>query len=204
VGEGKGKKVVVDVALLRARIIWLSAKVRFGKGANQATFKRSAVEKLLSLDLANDDRDPHGGLDAVLAVLPTEAAPLWDGDQLVVCDPDRRRRTVKEEAVKIVLDYWRDTTGRTARTEYTAARTGSVRSRLRAGYTVAQLCRAVDAMMLSSFHVEKGYTDVAHAFRPDRLERWLTSATDSASEEVERVAGETMRRRRAVAQPKEG
>lgn len=189
----------VNVARLRARVLWLAAKARFAKGATTARFKRSDLARMLELDLSlPDEADPFGGVDAVVMALPEDGSPTWDGDEFTLTDPDKRRAAPDEAAVIAVLDYWRERTGRTDRTEYTAARMGIVRARLREGYTTDQLRRAVDALVASSFHTEGGFTDTSHAFKTERLERWLSTASrpDPATSEVERVANETLRRRR--------
>ena len=194
--DGRKDKGDINVARLRARIVWSLAKARFLRGATTATFKRSDVAKMLEIDLDREAEDPFGGIDAVVMLLPEDGRPAWDGDDLTISDPDKYRNAPDEDEVIQVLEYWRVKTGRSERTDFSATRKGVIRARLRDGYSVEQLFRAVDALMRSSFHVDGGYTDATHAFRADRLERWLTAASDSTADEIDRVADATIQRRR--------
>jgi hypothetical protein len=150
---------------------------------------------MLELDF---DNDPFGGIQAVLLALPENASPFWNGDEFRLSDPDQNKNTPDQETVTAVLDYWGEKTGATASLK--KQRAGMVKSRLREGFTQDQLMIAIDALMGSEFHVSRGYTDIKYAISPEKLQRWLSMATqpDSAVQEFERVAKETMRRRRSI------
>lgn len=189
-------ETLVNVARLRARVVWLAAKIRFSKGAKTVRFRRSDLARMIEIEF--DRPDPFGGIEAVLAALPEDGRPVWDGDEFQLSDPESRRSAPDEDEVLQVLHYWRDKTGRPERTEFTTARLGIVRARLRDGYSVDQLKKAVDGLMLSEWHVEGRYTDTSHAFKVERLERWLSAPKDEKADEVERVALQTIARRRRV------
>jgi len=190
----------VDVARLRARILWLSAKERFKQGANTVRFKRTDVARMLEIDLALPDHmEAFGGMSAVLATLPEDGRPKWDGNEFVFTDPVINREIPEESEVQEALNYWRKKTRRTQAVDYTASRTAIARARLREGYTVAQLKLAVDRMMESEFHINGGYTDTSHCWKQERIERWLSEkpvVKESPVNEIERVARETIRRRK--------
>lgn len=187
-------EITVNVARLRARVVWLAAKIRFAKGARTVRFRRSDLSRMI--EIVFDQPDPFGGIEAMIAALPEDGQPTWDGDEFQLSDPESRRATPDEAEVLIVLEYWRTKTGRPERTEYTSARLGIVRARIRDGYSVEQLKKAVDGLMSSDWHVQGRYTDTSHAFKTERLERWLSAPDDGANEEVERVALQTIARRR--------
>lgn len=187
---------VVNVAKIRARVMWLAAQLRFYKGATTATFTADDVSRMTDIIPVNNEHDPYGGIQAVLEMLPADSAPSWDGERFMITDPNKRRASPTELMITEVLDYWRDATSRSIRTEYTSARSSIVRARLREGYTVAQLKKAVTAMMASSFHTEHGYTDTSHAFKTERLERWLSTPQDQNMAEVEKSIMDTMARRK--------
>lgn len=72
--------------------------------------------------------------------------------------------------IKQVFEYWRAKTGRAESTKMTPDRTAKIRSRLKEGYTVSDLCKAVDGIMTSDFHTGandngKPYTDCSIVFR---------------------------------------
>lgn len=189
-------ETLVNVARLRARVVWLAAKIRFSKGAKTVRFRRSDLSRMIEIEF--DRLDPFGGMEAVIAALPEDGQPTWNGDEFQLSDPESRRASPDESEVLLVLEYWRTKTGRPERTEYTSARLGIVRARLRDGYSVDQLKKAVDGLMLSDWHVQGRYTDTSHAFKVERLERWLSAPEDGTSDEVERVALQTLARRRRV------
>lgn len=189
-------ETLVNVARLRARVVWLAAKIRFSKGAKTVRFRRSDLSRMIEIEF--DRLDPFGGIEAMIAALPEDGKPTWDGDEFQLSDPESRRASPDESEVLIVLDYWRTKTGRPERTEYTSARLGIVRARLRDGYSVDQLKKAVDGLILSDWHVAGRYTDTSHAFKVERLERWLSAPEDGTNDEVERVALQTIARRRRV------
>jgi len=188
--------LTASVIRLRARILYLAARLRFARGINQARFDRSDLSAMLEMDIGSDSEN-DSKLREILQLIPQECNPVWNGAELIITDPSGFSKNGADNAVAEVLDYWRKRTGRTARTVYTSTRISVVRARLKEGYTVTQLKYAVDSMMKSNFHTENGYTDAEHAFKTERLERWLASKqteTDSVSE-IERITMETIRRR---------
>jgi hypothetical protein len=183
------------VAKLRARVLWLAAKNRWLRGS-KARIKRTDLLAWCELpDTATMD-DEHGGFQAVLALLPADARPAWDGNVLTLHDPDNARAAVDPEQVATAVEYWRARTGRHPATQLTPARLEVARARLAEGWTLEQLQVAVDRMMQSEFHVQGRYTEVYHAWRVDRLERWLAAPDTSPGTEAERVLAETIKRRK--------
>lgn len=72
----------------------------------------------------------------------------------------------KATNVREVFDYWVARTSRNPRQmKLTNDRRRKVNARLSEGYTVADLKKAVDGIMMSTFHVEKGFTDLVHVCR---------------------------------------
>lgn len=195
----------VNVARLRARILWLSAKDRFKNGASTVRYKRTDISRMLEIDLSlPDELEAFGGMSQVISNLPEDGNPKWDGVEFVFTDPVKNRETPEESEIVKALNYWRDKTGRNKSIEYTHSRMVLARSRIREGYTLAQLRVAVDRMMESEFHTNRGYTDCVHCWKSERIERWLahTAARQSykaaeiePEKEIERVTRETIRRR---------
>jgi hypothetical protein len=195
----------VNVARLRARVLWLSAQDRFRKGASTVHFKRNDIMRMLEIDLSlPDELEAFGGMSEVIGNLPDDGNPKWDGVEFVFTDPVKNREKPETGEIVKALDYWREKTGRTKAVEYTHARVAIVRARLRDGYTMKQLQIAVDRMMESEFHTNGGFTDCVHCWKTERIERWLahTAARPTTkheiepAKEIERVARETIRRRK--------
>lgn len=69
----------------------------------------------------------------------------------------------------MVFDYWRRTTGRSAHTLYSPERRTKIMARLKEGFSVETMCKAVDGIMRSSWHngAETGRTwlEINHVFR---------------------------------------
>lgn len=64
-------------------------------------------------------------------------------------------------AVKQIFDYWVQKSGRDpARTLLTEKRKTKIRARLKDGYTVERIQRAIDGCLASDFHVRNGHTDI--------------------------------------------
>lgn len=67
-----------------------------------------------------------------------------------------------EAAVRAVFEHWRAAMGRGHRAALTAKRAGKVRARLGDGYTVAELCRAVDGCKRSPHHQGRNDTGTVY------------------------------------------
>ena len=156
-----------DFNRLRARVLWLLAKVQLRDGVTEATLSERSV--LAALEL------PGFGQEWVdtLGFLP--------GDVSVdrIADSVRIKVALNEGIELKVARYWRDKTGRDHRTEFTQKRLSLIRARLAAGHSVEDLCRAVDACAQSAWHNGENpsgvrYNDTQHIFTPERLERWLS------------------------------
>lgn len=194
----------VNVARLRARILWLSAKDRFRKGAVTVHFRHTEISRMLEIDLTlPDELEAFGGMGAVIGNLPDDGNPRWNGIEFVFTDPVKNRETPEDSEVAKAMDYWRVKTGRSKSTEYTPSRVILARNRLREGYTVKHLQIAVDRMMESEFHTSGGFTDCVHAWKTERIERWLAHTANrpgnrevEPEKEIERVTRETIRRRK--------
>jgi len=194
----------VNVARLRARILWLSAKDRFKNGANTVRFRRNDIARMLEIDLSlPDELEAFGGMSEVISNLPDDGNPKWDGLEFVFTDPVKNRDNPEVSEVMKALDYWREKTGRNKSVEYTHARVALARSRIKEGYTIQQLQIAVDRMMESEFHTNGGFTDCVYCWKSERLERWLAHTVArqfkkpemEPDKEIERVTRETIRRR---------
>lgn len=186
------------LARLRARVLWLSAKLKFQRGNYKARFTKEQVDNILELNA--DTR--HNELAAVIAALPSDSGPAIGLDGEVTIENTAHGRRPDESEVRTVANYWCESTGRVARS-LTPARLGIIRARLREGWTVEQLKAAVDACLGSDWHTGANpngavYTDCSHIFPVEKLERWLSTekVTDERQDAIERAVAETMRRRR--------
>jgi uncharacterized phage protein (TIGR02220 family) len=78
--------------------------------------------------------------------------------------------------VRVVYDYWRDKRSRTHGRygSITKARRDKIAARLKDGYTVEDLCRAIDAVALDDWDGRSRNDDIVQLFRsPEKVDRWL-------------------------------
>lgn len=159
---------------LRARLLYFYAAARFEAGQARTELSAPSLAKLLELE-----REPRSDDPAVAEAVDRLGDKLdakWVGGKLVLSQPAKDADL--DDAVRHVLEHWREVTGKTGCT-LTAARRRLVGARLREGYSTAQLCDAASALALSPFHMgqnEQGvpYNDVRHfAGSAERLDRWL-------------------------------
>lgn len=59
-----------------------------------------------------------------------------------------------------IFDFWRSTFGKNGTTKLTEGRRRAIRARLRQGYTVERIKRAIQGCAGSEFHVQGGHTDL--------------------------------------------
>lgn len=193
-----------NVDLLRARIIWLASKNRFFRGATLSRFSTSDLATML--DLPDPTSDPRGydeQLRRAMNNLPTDSEPRLDElGRLCMDNPERRHSAPEGADVDAVVGYWMQATGRTRRS-ITERRKSIVRARLKDGWSVEQLKKAVDACLSSDWHTGENprgivYTDTSHIFTVERLEQWLTHRpkTDKRDDAISKAMTETVRRRR--------
>ncbi len=203
-----------NVARLRARIVWLSAKTRFIRGATCAQFTAKQLASMLDLPSVDSAPDEYSaGMADTIAYIPADSEPRIDAKGgLSLDNPDRRHAAPDAEHVAEVVDYWIEQTGRTKRSK-TQKRLGVIRARLKDGWSVAQLKQAVDACLQSDWHTGDNprgvvYTDTSHIFTVERLEKWLSqrprsggqnAALKNAMDETERRRQLRLRRRRRQA-----
>lgn len=87
-----------------------------------------------------------------LALKTAEGAPV---------SPPARSRT---DDIREVFDYWREQTDH-PRARLLRERVQKIRARLREGFTVDELKRAIDGALLSEHHTEGGYLDIVTLFK---------------------------------------
>lgn len=183
----------VSIDRIRARVIWLLARLRT-TGANiDATISQREIMAACEIESVED-------IHRILSLLPGG----------IVCDIDSRSVRIRTESAApadieaetiAIAKYWRDKTGRDGRTELTSKRLSLIRARLRAGRTVAELRRAVDLCAASEWHNGRNdrgtvYTDCEHIFTAERLDRWLsTPARQTENDSADSALRETILRR---------
>ena len=165
-----------NIDRIRARVLWLLAKMRSGSGSLDAHL--STREVLSSLEV-----ESLSNLDGVLGFLPSGTSFEVDSDGLRIFA--ERSRADLEGAVLEVAAYWKKVTKRDDRTEFSTKRLSLIRARLRSGRTVDELRRAVDACATSPWHSGENpsgvrYNDCEHIFSPERLDRWLSSGSSTS------------------------
>jgi hypothetical protein len=92
-------------------------------------------------------------------VLPPGAQAALPLDAGQEAPPAGRREAPWRPAVEAVFDYWRAATGH-ERAMLSPERVAKVRARLRDGFTVEQLCSAVNGCTSSEFHSKEGHDDL--------------------------------------------
>jgi hypothetical protein len=163
-----------DLSRLRARVLWLLAKVQLRDGVTEAMLTERSVLAALELPAFGQE------WDAALGNLPSGVSVER------IADSVRIRVALNEGAEMMIARYWRDKTGRDHRTEFTQKRLSLIRARLAAGHSPADLCRAIDACSQSAWHNGENpsgvrYNDTQHIFTPERLERWLSIRPQAAA-----------------------
>jgi hypothetical protein len=161
-----------NIDRIRARVLWLLAKLRSGSGPLDAHLSTREVLSSLEVESVSD-------LSGVLGFLPSGTSFEFDSDGLRIFA--ERSRVDLEGSVLTVAQYWKRVTKRDDRTELSTKRLSLIRARLRSGRTVEELCRAVDACAASPWHNGENpnglrYNDCEHVFSAERLDRWLSSA----------------------------
>lgn len=158
--------------------------------------RRSVVAALLeAAAVVNGGGDPGDALRSmfarVKALRPSDGPPTpsTPGTSLAVVPkplPVEVKREASQESIDAmaVFAYWRRQTGRTENTKPTSDRLGKIRTRLREGYTVEDMKRAIDGCMASPHHRgenESGmaYTDLTLILRTgSKLEFFRDMAPD--------------------------
>lgn len=64
--------------------------------------------------------------------------------------------------VNEVFEFWRNTLGKDSRTKLTQKRSSKVKARLKDGFTVAELCQAIEGCAKSPFHMGQNDTGAVH------------------------------------------
>tara|TARA_R110000868_G_scaffold340440_1_gene601098 strand:- start:1131 stop:1727 length:597 start_codon:yes stop_codon:yes gene_type:complete len=162
---------------IRARVLWLLAKLRSGSGPLDAHLSTREVLSSLEVESLSD-------LPGVLGFLPSGTSFEFDSDGLRIFA--EQSRVDLEGSVLEVAAYWKQVTKRDARTELSTKRLSLIRARLRSGRTVDELRRAVDACAASPWHSGENpnglrYNDCEHIFSPERLDRWLSSSPSTST-----------------------
>lgn len=88
------------------------------------------------------------------------------------------------DAARSVFDYWAHArhralglNGEGPRQVATPRRMSRIRARLKEGYAVAQLKRAIDGVLASEYHLKGGYTDIELICRDQaHVERYMAMA----------------------------
>jgi uncharacterized phage protein (TIGR02220 family) len=182
--------MAANVDRIRARVIWLLARLRTnGAGVDASVSIREA--------LAACECESVDELRSVVENLPQGVVCEIGSASLRLSGADRADL---EADTKAVAEYWRQATGRDRRTELTTKRLSLIRARLRAGRTVDELRRAVDACMASDWHTGANpngqrYTDCEHIFAAERLDRWLSPASTIQASTADVALAETLQRR---------
>lgn len=166
-----------NIDRIRARVLWLVAKMRSGTAPLDAHL--STREVLASLEV-----ESLADLTSVLGYLPSGTSFEFDSTGLRIFA--EQPRADLEGSVLEVATYWKQVTKRDDRTEFSAKRLSLIRARLRSGRTVDELRRAVDACAASPWHNGENpngvrYNDCEHVFSPERLDRWLSSCSSTST-----------------------
>jgi len=130
-----------EAAKLAGRVLHLYLRA---KGQPATTINWDKLRALTGLDGATDP-----DLHEVIRGLPDgiEVRQLATGLELAV-----KRGTAMREQVVLVFDRWRTATGRTDETRLLPKRERLIEARLKEGFSVEQLCLAIDGCVASAFH----------------------------------------------------
>ncbi len=128
---------------------------------------------------AEPEREPEAVNPEQPELIPGDAAP-----EPKPAAPKRGKKAVQMAAdVETVWNYWLDTLNlaneahfATRSTDAAKARVGAVNARLRGGYTVEQIKRAVDGCAASEWHVAEGQVDLATICRPTKIDAFIGRA----------------------------
>jgi uncharacterized phage protein (TIGR02220 family) len=173
--------------LLRARTLfyWFNSRDK-----DAVTLSADGVMRLLALDRWH----LHTVLDVLLR-LPDGVRHKLEGGVL-------RLSTLDPDEARAVFYHWRRATKRD-RARLTGKRRTAIQARLRQGYTVEELCQAVDGLMTSDWHRganKRGqqYLDIELVCRDDEhVDRFRSMATakDQAETQLDKVRQEWAGRR---------
>jgi hypothetical protein len=103
-------------------------------------------------------------------------------------------------AVRQVFEHWQLVTG-SPRSVLDSKRRTRIETRLREGYTVAELCRAASALSQSPWHNGDNpgrtkYLGIEHAFRDaDTVDRWLANSGAGSTDPIEQARMEAATRK---------
>jgi uncharacterized phage protein (TIGR02220 family) len=134
-------------------------------------------------------------VSAILRVWDQKQARLkWTAGKAVVVFPAGTTE-VERGATRKVFDYWIKRLGKTDQTRFSEKRRKKIHTRLKEGFTVEQLCRAIDAMASDEFYNPrsgKKYNDIELVCRSsDKVEKFL----EQYSERESRGTGSSLRDR---------
>jgi hypothetical protein len=94
------------------------------------------------------------------------------------------KKEQEQEVVEEVFAYWKEALGLNARTKLTPKRRTRILARLREGYGVERMKRAIDGCAASAYHREHHYTDLELILRSgEKLERFEAMAAAPSPED---------------------
>lgn len=143
-GRIHGDTVTDTLTAVRARCLYFYAR---STGRAACTLGPSSLAKLLDLD----PDTMSSTLLPILACLPSGVQARWRNGRLSIAFPGP---SVCEADIKSVFQHWQRVLGKD-RHRLTQKRRKAVSARLRDGFTVQQLCRAIDGMAHDPFHNPK-------------------------------------------------
>jgi hypothetical protein len=113
---------------------------------------------------------------------PEGTPPGAGGEDVIKGDieDDKKKRALSRDT-QIVYDHWRSARGKT-RANYDSisdARRTKIHARFRDGFSVEELCRALDAVALDDWHARNQNDDLTQLFKSrERVDQWLDLADD--------------------------
>jgi hypothetical protein len=155
------------------------------KERSQLTETRHIDETSLP-PLAQLTETRHGDEASLQPPTPQSRASVLTSEASVLTnDPGAPgKQELERKAVDEVFGYWRQAFGLNARTKLTPKRRTRILARLREGYGVERMKRAIDGCAASAYHRENHYTDLELILRSgEKLERFEALAATPTPED---------------------
>lgn len=144
------------------------------------------VDETRRTDLSADADDGELSVPTVAEVADALFDPASPVDQpllVAVPSPPEPKPPSRAEQARQVFEHWRKRMGKNGRTEFDAKRRRAVEERLKGGYSVEDLCRAIDGCALTPWNngteTGKRYDDIELICRSAaHVDRFIANATD--------------------------
>ena len=156
---------------IRGRTLALWAMLVSKEVVKRNNLPPSEVASLLVLDYA--EKDLKGVVEAANAYLRrrkttiTIAATSSGGITLA--------SKTNDPAIDEIFNYWMRKLNMRQTTQKSTQRISMIRARLREGFTVEQLKKAIDGLAASDFHIKNDYKDIRYALRNDEQVRRMAN-----------------------------